>query len=229
MPLLEVIACSVEDAVEAEAGGAGRIELVRDLARGGLTPPIAMVQAVLAAVSIPVRVMLRASENHQVDDESEVASLLENARALAALPIDGLVLGFRRGSLPDLSLTARVLAAAPNHPATFHHAFEELSDPLEAIAQLKRLRQIDRILTYGGPGPWSSKIAALQSYFTAAAPEIRILAGGGIDERVLRLLRRETAVEEFHTGRAARLPATAEGKVASASVLSLVEALRHYR
>lgn len=224
MPLLEVIACSVEDAVEAEAGGADRIELVRDLARGGFTPPIALVHTVLSAVSIPVRVMLRASENHEVDEESEIRKLLENARALAALPIDGLVLGLRRGPVPDLPLTARLLAAAPNHHATFHHAFEELSHPLEAIAQLKRLPQIDRILTYGGPGPWTSKIAALQSYLAAAAPEIRILAGGGIDESVLRLLRRETQIEEFHAGRAARLPATAAGKVARARVRILAGA-----
>ncbi len=226
MPLLEVIACTVEDAVEAEAGGAGRIELVRELKRGGLTPPIALVQAVLAAVSIPVRVMLRASEDHQLDDEREIGALLENAAKLASLPIDGLVLGFRRGSVPDLSLTARVLAAAPNHAATFHHAFEELSDPIEAIAQLKRLPQIDRILTYGGPGAWTSKTATLQSYVAAAAPEIRILAGGGVDEPAIRLLRRETHVEEFHAGRAARLPATAEGKVSRAHVRNLVDALQ---
>ena len=226
MPLLEVIACSVEDAVEAQAGGAGRIELVRDLGRGGLTPPIALIQEVLSAVSIPVRVMLRASENHQLDDESEIAALFEDALALASLPLDGLVLGFRRGPLPDLSVTARVLAAAPNLAATFHHAFEELSDPIAAIAQLKRLPQIDRILTYGGPGPWTSKIAALQAYLAAAGPEIRILAGGGIDEAAIRLLRRETQLQEFHAGRAARLPATAEGKVSRARVRILAGTLQ---
>ena len=226
MPLLEVIASTVEDAVEAEAGGAGRIELVRDLARGGLTPPLALVQSVLAAVSIPVRVMLRAGENHQIDHENEIARLLEDAAALASLPIDGLVLGFRRGAVPELSLTARVLAAAPNHPATFHHAFEEMSDPIEAIAQLKRLPQIDRILTHAGPGLWTSKAATLQAYIAAAAPEIRILAGGGIDESAIRFLRRETNVEEFHAGRAARLPATSDAPVTRTRVRQLVGALR---
>ena len=42
-PLLEVIACSVADAVEAEKGGASRLEIVRDLGRGGLTPPLELV------------------------------------------------------------------------------------------------------------------------------------------------------------------------------------------
>jgi copper homeostasis protein len=38
--MLEVIACSVADAVAAERGGADRLELVRDLNVGGLTPPL---------------------------------------------------------------------------------------------------------------------------------------------------------------------------------------------
>ena len=59
---MEVIAETVEDAREAEQGGAGRIELVRDLSRGGLTPLPALIDAVVHAVRIPVRVMVRESE-----------------------------------------------------------------------------------------------------------------------------------------------------------------------
>ena len=51
MPIaLEVIATSVDDALAAEQGGAARVELVRSLDRGGLTPPLALVDAVLAHV-----------------------------------------------------------------------------------------------------------------------------------------------------------------------------------
>ena len=59
MKLLEVIVTSVGEACEAEEGGAGRLELVRDLASEGLTPSSSIIEEVLAAVSIPVRVMLR--------------------------------------------------------------------------------------------------------------------------------------------------------------------------
>ena len=38
--LLEVIATSLDDALAAEDGGAGRLEIVHDLERGGLTPPV---------------------------------------------------------------------------------------------------------------------------------------------------------------------------------------------
>ena len=55
MPLLEVIACSVADAVEAEKGGAKRLEIVRDLGRGGLTPPLELVAQIKHAVDLPLR------------------------------------------------------------------------------------------------------------------------------------------------------------------------------
>src|SRR6188474_594629 len=68
---LEVIATSLEDAVEAEAGGADRIELVRDLAAGGMTPPLDLVDAVLSRVRIPVRVMVRHTVAHVVSHDGD--------------------------------------------------------------------------------------------------------------------------------------------------------------
>ncbi|HEX7332112.1 MAG TPA: copper homeostasis protein CutC [Pyrinomonadaceae bacterium] len=44
--ILEVIICSVTDAIEAQKGGASRLEVVRDLERGGLTPTIQLVRAI---------------------------------------------------------------------------------------------------------------------------------------------------------------------------------------
>lgn len=65
--LLEVIACSLEDALAAEAGGAQRLELCSRLDLDGLTPPRSMVEAVVKAVSIPVRVMIRGNVAGLVD------------------------------------------------------------------------------------------------------------------------------------------------------------------
>jgi copper homeostasis protein CutC len=64
--LLEVIACTVEDAIEAERGGAGRLEVISRFDVGGLTPAPELVREIKAKVSIPVRVMLRESEGYGV-------------------------------------------------------------------------------------------------------------------------------------------------------------------
>ncbi|MBZ5592386.1 MAG: hypothetical protein LAP39_09125 [Acidobacteriia bacterium] len=70
VPLLEVIACSVADAVAAERGGAGRLEIVRALEAGGLTPLLSLVKEIVAAVSIPVRVMLRENPGFETNRRS---------------------------------------------------------------------------------------------------------------------------------------------------------------
>ncbi len=222
-PVVEVIACSVSDAIEAQRGGAGRLEVVRDFERGGLTPPLELVQNILDAVRLPVRVMLRETDSYRVDDKGEREKLCAAANRFARLNVNGLVLGFLREGEIDVQLTEWVLSCAPNSRATFHHAFEEAEDPLPAIRTIKRLKQVDRILTSGGNGEWPEKIARLSRYEEEVGPEIEILAGGGIDRQSIRMICHATGIREFHIGRAAREPASAAGVVRSERVKALVE------
>ena len=69
--MIEIIATTIEDAIAAERGGADRIELISHFEVGGLTPSLELVGAVTDAVKIPVRVMLRESEDFQVSNENE--------------------------------------------------------------------------------------------------------------------------------------------------------------
>jgi hypothetical protein len=82
--ILEVIACSVEDAVEAERGGATRLEVISRFDLGGLTPPLALVRDIRARVRLPVRVMLRESESFEVADAGERHRLCRLAGEFAA-------------------------------------------------------------------------------------------------------------------------------------------------
>jgi copper homeostasis protein len=222
-PILEVIACSVADAVEAEKGGASRLEIIRDFERGGLTPPLELVRNILAAVSVPVRVMLRESHGYTVGGEGEIERLCKSAHELSALKIDGMVLGFLRDGEIDVDLTQRVLAFAPGLNATFHHAFEETTDRFASIEKLKRIAQVDRILASGGSDDGSQKIARLSSYERAARPEINILAGGGLTAEAIRAVRAATGIREFHVGRAARISGRADGGVSARLVKDLIQ------
>ena len=225
MPLLEVIACSVADAIEAEKGGAGRLEIVRDLKRGGLTPPFELVHEIKQRVGVPLRVMLRENDGFETRDD-EVDRLCVAAERFASLDVDGFVLGFLNDGEVDIERTERVLACAPHVRATFHHAFEAATDKLRALSAIKQLPQVDRILSSGGTGDLASRVQRLGEYERAAAPELMILAGGGIDSEAIIKIGRETRIREFHVGRAARAQFDVEGDVHASLVSGLVQKLK---
>lgn len=226
---LEVIACNVADAVAAEQGGADRIELISNYEVGGLTPPFELVREVVAAVKIPVRVMLRHKESFYLTDEAERAALCNTALEMSRLPIDGLVLGFLKWadstSRPeiDLPMVEQVLALVPDLGVTFHRASEELTDPGLAIEILRPYPAIDTLLTSGGPGPWSDKVDLLSSWVIRAAPDKTILLGGGVDEEAIRLMRRVSPLQAFHLGQAVRADRRIDGPVIASEVARLAE------
>ena len=223
--LLEVIVCSVHDAREAERGGARRLEVVRELAKGGLTPAPDIVEEITHVVTIPVRVMIREREGYSVGEEQDVEQLARLVANFAALGVDGVVMGFLRDRYIDEAVMDALLAAATPARATFHHAFDDLPDPIATIEALRRWPQIDRVLTSGGPGDWNAKADRIVEWTTAAAPGIGMLVGGGVNLEALRILAK-AGVAEAHVGRAARVPPTAEGAVSSQKVAELVEAAR---
>lgn len=227
--VLEVIVSSVSDAIEAQRGGAHRLEIIRDFQRGGLTPSLELVQDILDAVTLEVRVMLREGDSYEVESEAEIETLCATARSLARLNVGGVVLGFLRRGEIHVQLTERVLSYVPALPATFHHAFEEVKDQFEAIRVLKQIKQVDRILTSGSTQEWPQKLSRLSQYQKEAGPEIEILAGGGMDEQSIRTICQATSIREFHVGRAAREPASAIGVVRAERVKALVETIEDCR
>jgi copper homeostasis protein len=224
-PILEIIVCTVEDAVAAERGGASRLEIISHYEAGGLTPSFDLVREIASTVKIPARVMLRESEPFIVNDPREVERLRDAARDFARLPIDGFVLGFLKeapgGLRIDHGLVSRVLACAPNLRATFHRAFEELPDPIGAIGELKRHTQIDCILSRGRGEGWAAELNRFVEWERAARPEMRMLLGGGTDRDAIKIFCKTSPIRAFHVGRAARDGEKVDGAVLTERVKEL--------
>src|SRR5262245_41657408 len=121
--ILEVIASSVEDAIAAARGGAHRLEVVRDLSSGGLTPSIDLVRRIQREVPLPLRVMVRESDGFVCSSNDERRALADHAMMLDALGVDGIVVGWTRDARIDEETLASVLEAGPSLRATFHRAF----------------------------------------------------------------------------------------------------------
>ena len=156
--LLEVIVQSVADAEEAEAGGADRLEVVREIERDGLTPPLDLVRSIVDATSLPLRVMVRESDGFGITGPRELIALQRAFADLADLGVHGAVVGFARDGALDLDLIA-VGSGRRTRPAG--HAAPGVRfgpDPEAAIDAALGFPQIDRILTSGGSGAWTRAV-----------------------------------------------------------------------
>lgn len=221
MPIfLEVIVTSATEAIAAEQGGADRLELVRDLDSGGLTPSIETAKEVLAAVSIPLRVMVREADSMTVGQSSEKAGLRRSLDAFSRLQVDGLVFGYLKARQIDTDTLADLLSEPLPCGVTFHRAFDEVADPTKALTTLKLFPQIDRVLTRAGEGSWAERRARLDE-FQAASPGIQMLFAVGRDTTRLGELQHAESLYEVHVGRAARTGHVNSGAVSSVLVAEL--------
>lgn len=223
---LEVIVQSVDDAIAAEAGGADRLELVRDLGRDGLTPDLAVAEAICARVRVPVRVMIRDEEPFVPSTPAAVDRMAASAKAFAELPIDGLVLGILRhdGSIAIDAMGA-VLGAAPRCRVTFHRAIEQVRDLPDALSALGALPQVDQVLTSGGPGDWVDRVGVVEEMTALVPPQVRVMMAIGLEVDGLHRLR--SLEIDAHIGRAARMPHDVDAPVSAAEVRRVKQRLAH--
>ncbi|QKV94332.1 copper homeostasis protein CutC [Streptomyces sp. NA02950] len=217
-PILEVIALHPADAIAAQAGGADRLELVTDMAADGLTPSRGTFAAVRAAVDIPVRVMLRASDGFTAG--SALDALCESAAALRSEGADEFVLGFLTGGGDvDLAAVTALTEVIGESPWTFHRAIDRAADRDTLRKQLADLPGLDTYLTAGSAlGVDDGLLTLLAEAARTGLPgyEPGIMAGGGLRLGHLSALR-AAGIDAFHIGSAAR-PAGWDGPVDAAAV-----------
>ena len=223
---LEVIACSLEDALAAEEGGASRIELTVRLDQDGLTPPLELTRAVASRLQIPVRAMLRDRDDFDVGSVDDLARLQQQAADLAHAGIEGMVTGFISGNALDFEALDAIVSAVPGVRFTIHRAVEHTRDPAATLRQLRRFSNVDRALVSGGPGTIDDWTARLAKYREAFGPERRLIVGGGLTLDMLGSLREDPGQTVFHLGRAVRTPEHADGRVDAAKVRRACQVLR---
>ncbi|MGH0054093.1 MAG: copper homeostasis protein CutC [Sphaerochaetaceae bacterium] len=196
--LIEICLDSVESVINAEKGGAGRVEFCSDLFEGGLTPTLGAFQVAKAHASIPLNVMIRPRGGDFCYSDLEFETMLQDARIFREAGANALVFGLLtpEGRI-DTERTARLLEAANGLPITFHRAFDMTRNPYEAIEDLISLG-VDRILTSGQEASVPEGLDLLASLIEQYGKRIVIMPGAGITERNFPKIHQQLQAKEYH-------------------------------
>ena len=196
--ILEVCIDSVESALAAQEGGAGRVELCADLEHGGTTPSTTMIKSVREQVSLKVHVMIRPRAGDFCYSEAEFELMKRDIREIKEVGVDGLVFGILSsdGTI-DTARTSILMEMARPLSVTFHRAFDETVDLFAAISELTRLG-VHRVLTSGGKPSVEAGMQTLAGLVRKAGSSIKVIAGGGITVENVASVVELTSVDEIH-------------------------------
>jgi copper homeostasis protein len=200
---LEICVDSADSAVAAQEGGAHRVELCSHLDVGGTTPGPETIFRTRRSITIPMHVMIRPRGGNFCYSADEIESMKKAIASAKEMFADGVVFGVLRsdGSV-DAEETARLVALARPMSVTFHRAFDEASDPMQALEALASAG-IDRLLT-SGQQPTAMEGAGLIGQLVARSRgRVAIMAGAGIGAGNAGDIIRKTGVNEIHVARAA--------------------------
>ena len=178
--LVEVCANSLESALNAEKGGADRIELCSELGVGGVTPSFGLLKNVMEKVTIPVHVLIRPRSGDFTYSDLEIESMNMDIEMCRELGCAGIVSGvLHLDSSLDSERTKKLIAISKGMTFTFHRAFDWVKDPLETLAQLEQM-EVDYILSSGQQKSSFLGIKLL-SQLQQLANKCIVMPGGGIN------------------------------------------------
>ncbi|NP_001386620.1 copper homeostasis protein cutC homolog isoform 1 [Rattus norvegicus] len=196
--LMEVCVDSVESAVNAERGGADRIELCSGLLEGGTTPSMGVLQVVKQSVQIPVFVMIRPRGGDFLYSDREVEVMKADIRLAKLYGADGLVFGaLTEDGHIDQELCLSLVALCRPLPVTFHRAFDMVQDPMAALETLLTLG-FERVLTSGCDSSALEGLPLIKQLTDQAKGRIVVMPGGGITVKNLQRILEGSGATEFH-------------------------------
>ena len=196
---LEACVTSLEEALEAQAGGAQRVELCENLAVGGVTPSVKLVRSVKESLRIPVNVLVRPRGGSFTFSEEEVEQMLESISICKEIGVNAVVIGAldKEGNV-DMETMTRLIEAARPLGVTFHRAFDVCASPLKAFEDIIALG-CDRLLTSGHEASAYDGRHLIGQFVEKAAGRIVVMAGCGVKPYNIVEIERASGAPEYHS------------------------------
>lgn len=196
--LIEACVDSVSSAIEAQRGGAARVELCANLYEGGTTPSMGAIQAARQHLEIRLHVIIRPRGGDFFYSDVELDIMRGDVLRAGEAGADGVVFGILRsdGTI-DMEQTGKLVELAGPMSTTFHRAFDMTADPYAALETLVALG-IDRVLTSGQRPSAMEGADLLARLVGQAGGRLVVMPGVGIDAANIAGLIRRTGAPEYH-------------------------------
>ena len=196
--IIEVCVNSAISAIEAQKGGADRVELCENLHDGGTTPSAGTIRVARENLHIDLFVMIRPRGGDFLYSDREFMIMREDLREAKELGADGVVFGIL---LPDGSIDVermkQLVELALPMQVTCHRAFDMTANPYQAMEDLIGIG-VDRILTSGQQPTAMEGAALINTLISKSAGRIAIMPGSGVKEHNIAGLIGSTGAAEVH-------------------------------
>ncbi|MEI0619867.1 copper homeostasis protein CutC [Brachyspira pilosicoli] len=195
---IEICVDSVESCINAEKGGADRLELCGNMFEGGTTPSYGVLQLAREMVSKPIYAMVRPRGGDFCYNDIEFEIMKREIKLMKELKIDGIVFGIltKEGKV-DKERCKELLDLWGANKATFHRAIDVSSNLNEACEDIISLG-FERILTSGGEANVMSGIIKVKELVEKYNDKIIIMPGSGINERNIEYINDTVKANEYH-------------------------------
>ncbi len=194
---IEICSNSVRSSIEAEKGGANRVELCDNLYEGGTTPSIGTLIQTKTQTNLDVFPIIRPRGGDFCYSEDEIQSMIYDIKMNKQAGADGFVIGcLNTDGTVDYDSNARLVEAAGGLPVTFHRAFDVCRDPFEALDVIEKLG-IQRLLTSGQANKAIDGISLL-AQLVKTSKVVKIMSGSGIDENNIVKIAQATQAKAYH-------------------------------
>jgi copper homeostasis protein len=195
---IEICANSVASCIEAQKGGAYRVELCAAIPEGGTTPSYGDMVMARELLSIKLNVIIRPRSGDFLYSGLEQKIMLKDIEAARTTSVDGIVIGCLtpQGDV-DMVRNRELIEAAGDMSVTFHRAFDMCRDPFESLEKIIELG-CSRILTSGQQPKAEQGIPLLKKLVEQAGDRIIIMPGSGITDQNIAKIALETGVRELH-------------------------------
>jgi copper homeostasis protein len=195
---VEVCVDSVESAVEAQNGGAARVELCDNLMDGGTTPSAGAIETARKLLDIKLHVIIRPRGGDFLYSDVEFEVIKRDIDTAKTLGVDGVVIGLldENGDV-DVNRTGELVAMAQPLSVTFHRAFDVSRDAFQSLDDLISLA-VDRVLTSGHEATAVEGTELISQLVQRAGDRIVVMACGNLNERNIAKVIAATNVQEVH-------------------------------